>query len=158
MLGDALFEDVPHLGTLLLHHLLGALDGVDVSALFQLVVDERLEELDRHLLRQTALVQLERGADDDDRAARVVDALAEQVLTEAPLLALEHVAQALERALVRTGDRLAAAAVVEEGVDRFLQHAALVADDDLGRVELEQALQAVVAVDDASVKVVEIAG
>ena len=57
VLGDDLFEDVPHLGTLLLHHLLGALDGVDVPALFELVVDEGLEELDGHLLGQTALVQ-----------------------------------------------------------------------------------------------------
>ena len=76
-------------------------------------------------------MQLERRTDDDDRAARVVDALAEQVLTEAALLALEHVGEALQRALVGTGDGLAAAAVVEEGVDRLLQHAALVADDDL---------------------------
>jgi len=90
---DDLFEDVPNLGTLLLHHLLRRLDGVDVSALFELVVDERLEQLERHLVRQTALVQLERGADDDDRTARVVDALAEEVLAEASLLALEHVAQ-----------------------------------------------------------------
>ncbi len=158
MLADDLVQDVPHLGTLLLHHLLRALDGVDVTALFELVVDERLEELERHLLRQTALVQLQRGADDDHGAARVVDALAEQVLAEAALLALEHVGQALERALVRTGDGLAAAAVVEEGVDRLLQHAALVPDDDLRSVELEQALQAVVAVDDAAVEIVEIAG
>ena len=93
VLADDLFEDVPDLGTLLLHHLLRALDGVDVAALFELVVDERLEQLERHLLRQTALVQLERRADDDDRAARVVDALAEQVLAEAALLALEHVAE-----------------------------------------------------------------
>ena len=56
------------------------------------------------------------------------------------------------------GDGLAAAAVVEERVDRLLEHAALVADDDLGRVELEQALQAVVAVDDAAIEIVEIAG
>ena len=158
VLGDDLFEDVPDLGTLLLHHLLGALDGVDVPALLELVVDERLEELDRHLLGQTALVQLERRADDDDRAARVVDALAEQVLAEPALLALEHVAQALERALVGARDGLAATAVVEEGVDRLLQHAALVADDDLGRVELEQPLEAVVAVDDAAVEVVQVAG
>ena len=145
------------LGALLLHHLLRRLDGVDVAALFELVVDERLEELERHLVRQTALVQLERRADDDDRTARVVDALAEQVLAEAALLALQHVAEGLERALVRTGDGLAATAVVEEGVDRLLQHAALVPDDDLRSVELEQALQAVVAVDDAAVEVVEIA-
>jgi hypothetical protein len=157
VLADDLFEDVPDLGALLLHHLLRGLDGVDVPALFELVVDERLEQLERHLLRQAALVQAQRRADDDDRAARVVDALAEQVLAEAALLALEHVAERLERALVRAGDRLAAAAVVEEGVDRLLEHAALVADDDLGRVELEQPLQAVVAVDDAAVEIVEIA-
>ncbi len=49
VLADDLFEDVPDLGALLLHHLLRALDGVDVAALFELVVDERLEELERHL-------------------------------------------------------------------------------------------------------------
>src|SRR5205085_6603129 len=92
------------------------------------------------------------------RTARVVDALAEEVLAEAALLALQHVAERLERALVRTGDRLAATAVVEEGVDRLLQHAALVADDDLRSVELEEALQTVVAVDDATIEIVEIAG
>jgi hypothetical protein len=158
VLGDDLLEDVPDLRALLLDELLGALDGVDVAALFELVVDERLEELERHLLRQTALVQAQRRTDDDDRAARVVDALAEQVLAEAALLALEHVRQRLQRALVRARDRLAAAAVVEEGVDRLLQHAALVADDDLRRVELDEALEAVVAVDDAAVEVVEVAG
>jgi hypothetical protein len=158
VLADDLLEDVPHLGALLLHHLLRRLDGVDVAPLFELVVDERLEQLERHLLGKTALVQAQRGADDDDASAGVVDALAEQVLAEAALLALEHVAERLERALVRASDDLAAAAVVEEGVDRLLQHAALVADDDLGRVQLEQPLEAVVAVDDAAVEIVEIAG
>src|SRR4029078_28535 len=61
------------------------------------------------------------------------------------------------RALVRTGDGLAATTVVEERVDRLLEHAALVPDDDLRSVELEQVLQAVVAVDDAAVEIVEIA-
>jgi hypothetical protein len=153
---DHLFQDVPDLGTLLLHQLLGALDGGDQAALFQLVVDERLEELEGHLLGQAALVQLQLGADDDDRTARVVDALAEQVLPEAPLLALQHVGQRLQRALVGPGDGLAATAVVEQGVHRLLQHPLLVADDDLGSVELLQALEAVVAVDHAAVEVVEI--
>ena len=101
---------------------------------------------------------LQLGADDDDRTARVVDALAEQVLAEPALLALEHVGERLQRALVRAGDGLAAAAVVEQRVDRLLQHALLVADDDLRRVELLQALQAVVAVDDAAVEIVQIRG
>jgi hypothetical protein len=46
-----------------------------------------------------ALVQLEVRAGHDHRAARVVDALAEQVLAETALLALEHVAQGLQRRL-----------------------------------------------------------
>jgi hypothetical protein len=133
------------------------LDGRREAPLLQLVVDEGLEQLERHLLRQAALVQLELRAHHDDRAARVVHALAEEVLPEAALLALEHVAQRLQRALVGTGDGLAAAAVVEEGVDGLLQHPLLVADDDLRRVELLQPLEAVVAVDHAAVEVVEVA-
>src|ERR1051325_7757745 len=87
-----------------------------------------------------------------------VDALAEQVLAEPALLALEHVGQRLERPLVGSGDGLAAAAVVEQRVDRFLQHALLVADDDLRGVQLLKTAQAVVAVDDAAVQVVEVTG
>jgi hypothetical protein len=63
-------------------------------------VDERLEQLERHLLGQAALVQLEFRAGHDDRTAGIVDALAEQVLAEAALLALEHVGERLQRTLV----------------------------------------------------------
>ncbi len=119
---------------------------------------ERLEQLQRHLLGQTALVQLELRADDDDRTARVVDALAEQVLAEPALLALEHVGEGLERAVAGTGDRAAAAAVVEQRVDGLLQHPLLVVDDDLGSPEVEQTPQAVVAVDHAAVQVVQVGG
>ena len=156
MLADHLFEDVPHLGAFTLHHALGSLDGRGFAAQLQLLEDERLEQLERHLLRQAALVQAQRRADHDDRTAGVVDALAEQVLAEAALLALDHVGERLERALVGAGDRTAAAAVVEQRVHRLLQHALLVAHDDVGRVEFEQAAQAVVAVDDAAVEVVQV--
>jgi hypothetical protein len=54
-------------------------------------------------------------------------------------------------------DRTAAAAVVEQRVDGLLQHALLVVDDDLGSAEVEQPLEAVVAVDDPAVQVVEVA-
>ena len=99
---------------------------------------------------------LQRRAGDDDRAAGVVDALAEQVLAEAALLALEHVRQRLQRAVARAGDRTATAAVVEQRVDGLLQHALLVVDDDLRGAEAEQAAEAVVAVDHAPVQVVEV--
>ena len=90
---DDFFQDVPHHRFLHLHHFLGLLDGGAVARLFQAVIDERLEQLERHLLGQAALVQLELGAYHDDRTAGVVDALAEQVLAEAALLALERVGE-----------------------------------------------------------------
>jgi hypothetical protein len=156
MFADHLFEDVPHLGALALDQLLRRLDRGGEAAALQLGEDERLEQFERHLLRQAALVQLERRADHDDRTAGVVDALAEQVLAEAALLALDHVGERLQRALVRARDRAAATAVVHQRIDRFLQHALFVAHDDVGRIEFEQALEAVVAVDDAAVQVVEV--
>ena len=158
VLADHVLEDVPDDGLLRLDHLLRGLDRGREAHRLELVEDERLEELERHQLRQAALVQLQLRADDDDRAARVVDALAEQVLAEASALALDHVGERLQRTLVGAGHRLAAAAVVEQRVDGFLQHPLLVADDDVRRLELEQALQPVVPVDHAAIQVVQVGG
>ena len=97
MLADDLVEDVPDLRLFLLDELLGLLDGCGLAQRLEARVDERLEQFERHLLGQTALVQLQFGTDHDDRAAGIVDALAEQVLTEAALLALQHVGERLQR-------------------------------------------------------------
>ncbi len=158
VLVDDLLEHVPDLADHRVDHLLGRLDVLRGLALDQAGHDERLEQLERHDLGQAALVQLEVGAGDDHRAPGVVHALAEQVLAEAPLLALEHVRQALQRTVAGTGDGTPAAAVVEQRVDGLLEHALLVVDDDLRRAEVEQPLEAVVAVDDAAVEVVEVGG
>ena len=93
MFANDVFENVPDHRILLLDHFLGLLDRGAVPLRFELVIDERLEKLERHLLRQTALVELEFRANDDDGTAGVVNALAEQVLAEAALLALERVGQ-----------------------------------------------------------------
>ena len=98
MLADHLFEDVPDLRPLLLDHALRRLDRAGEAVEFELRIDERLEQLQGHLLRQPALVQLQLGTDDDHRAAGIIDALAQEVLAEAALLALEHVAQATSAA------------------------------------------------------------
>src|SRR5258707_6554171 len=158
VLADDVLQEVPDLRTLLLHHLLGRLDGGDQPLFLQLRVDEGLEQLQGHLLGQAALVELELGADHDDRAARVVHALAEQVLAEPALLALQGVGEGLQRTVVGPAQHAAAAAVVEERVHRFLEHALLVAHDDVGRAQLDELLQAVVAVDDAPVEVVQVGG
>src|SRR4051794_8343937 len=101
-------------------------------------------------------MQLEFGTDDDHRTAGIVDALAEQVLAEAPLLALQHIGERLQRTLVGARNNAATAAVVEQRINRFLKHALLVADDDVRRAQLDQPLEAVVAVDDAAIEIVEV--
>ncbi len=56
------------------------------------------------------------------------------------------------------GDRATAAPVVDQGVAGFLEHALLVADDDLRRAQLKKPLEPVVAVDHAPVEVVQVGG
>src|SRR5581483_1038753 len=113
---DDLFQDVPYNRFLLFHHLLGLLDGRTVPGLFEPVIDKRLEQFQRHLFRQAALVQLELGTDDNHRTAGVVDALAEQILTEAALLAFQGVGERLERAVVGATQDAAPASVIEQRV------------------------------------------
>ena len=113
MFANDFFEDVPDDGFLLLDHLLGLLDGGAVAGGFELVIDERLEKLEGHFLRQAALIEAQLGADDNDGAAGIIDALAEEVLAEAALLALQGVGQRLERAIVGAAQHAAAAAVIE---------------------------------------------
>src|SRR5436305_5129143 len=88
LLADHLFEDVPDLRPLLLDHALRRLDRAGEAVELELGVNERLEQFERHLLRQPALMQLQLRADDDHRAARIIDALTEQVMAEPALLAL----------------------------------------------------------------------
>src|SRR6266511_3867159 len=86
MLRDHLFEHVPDLERHRVDVLLRGLDVLHRLALDEPAHDEGLEQLERHDLRETALVQLQLRAGNDHRAARVVDALAEQVLAEPALL------------------------------------------------------------------------
>ena len=155
---DDVFQHFPHLGAPTLDHPLGRLDVLSQFLVHQALHDEGLEQLQGHDLGQTTLVELEVGTHHDDRTAGVVHPLAQQVLTEPALLALEHVGEGLERAVSRSGDRAAPAAVVEQGVDGLLEHALLVVHDDLGGAEIEEALEPVVPVDDPAVQVVQVGG
>ncbi len=92
-----LFERVPDLGADALDHLAWRLDVVGNAVLNQLLHNEGLEQLQRHFLGQTALIHLQLRADDDNGTAGIVNTLAQQVLTEAALLALQHIGQGLER-------------------------------------------------------------
>src|SRR5882724_4085899 len=94
----------------------------------------------------------------DHRPAGIVHPLAEQVLAEPAVLALEHVREALERPLPTTPDGLRAPPVVEQRVHRLLEHALLVPEDDLRRLVLDQLGEPVVPVDHPPIQVVQVAG
>ena len=149
-------ENVPNLWQLALDHLLGSLDGGRQTTHFQLAENERLEQFECHLLRQTALVQTQGRTYGNYRTARIVNTLTEQVLTETTLLTLDHIGQGFQRTLVRASDGTTATAVVQQGVDRFLQHALFVAHDDVRSRQIEQALQTVVTVDYPTIQIVQV--
>src|SRR5262245_54527446 len=113
MLPNHFIENIPDCRSFFLPLFLTAFDGGYIPALFELVVNERLEQLERHFFRQPALMQPEFRTDDDDRTAGVVDSFSQQVLTEATGFSFEHVAQRLQRATVLARDRAAASAIVK---------------------------------------------
>ena len=63
------------------------------ALLDQALHDEGLEQLQRHILGQAALMELELRAYDDNGTAGIVHALAQQVLAEATLLTAKQVGQ-----------------------------------------------------------------
>ena len=76
MLADHLLQDVPDLRHLEFDHALRVLDRGRVAVALELRVDERLEEFERHLLGQAALVQEQFRTDHDHGTPGVVAASA----------------------------------------------------------------------------------
>ena len=113
VLGNSLFQHIPHLGTLTLHHALCRLDVLRIALLHQTLHHEWLEQLQRHQLWQTTLVQLQLRTNDNHGTTGVIHALTQQVLTETALLALEQVRQRLQRAVARSGDWATTSTIVE---------------------------------------------
>ena len=156
MFADHFIQNIPHHRHFLLHQLFRRFHGSRFAAHFQLVEDERFEQFQGHAFGQAALVQAQVGAYGNHGTAGVVDALTQQVLTEAAAFTFNHIGQRFERAFVGAGHGFAATAVIQQAVYRFLQHAFFVAHDDVGRMQLQQAFETVVAVDHATIKVVQI--
>ena len=74
------------------------------------------------------------------------------------MLTLEGVGEGLEGTVAFALDGAALAAVVEEAVDGLLEHALLIAQNDVGGFDLDETLETVVADEDAAIEVVEVGG
>ena len=153
---DNFVQDIPDNRFFALNHFLRGFDGGGQATQFQLAVNERFEQLQRHFLRQTALMQTQVWTYGDNRTTGVVNTLTEQVLTETTLFTFDHVGQRFQRTLVRTGDRTTATTVIQQGVNRFLQHTFFVAYDDIRRSQIQQTFQTVVTVNDATIQIVQV--
>ena len=151
MLFDNIFEDIPYLRLQTLYHLLRTLDVVCGSVLDKLLHNERLEQLDRHLLRKTTLVDLQLRSYDDNGTSGIVNSFTKQVLAETALFTFQHIGKGFQCTVSRTGYRSAAASVIDQGVNSLLQHTLLIADDDVRSTKLEKTCKTVVTVDDSSV-------
>src|SRR5690606_34719190 len=156
MLADHFIKNIPDFRAFLFNQLLRLLNSRREALGVKTCIDERLEQFECHLIRQAALVQLEFWTGHDNRTTGIIDTLAKQVLAEAPLLAFQHGRQRLQRTLVGAGDDAATTAVIEQRGNGFLQQALFIADDDAGRAQFHQALQTVVTVDDATIKIIEL--
>ena len=153
---DHLFKNIPDLGTDFLHHALGALDVMNQLVIDQPLHHKGLEQLQGHLLGQAALVEFQVRADNDHRAARIIDPLTQEILAKAALFAFKHIAQGLQGAIPRTGHRPASPAVVDKRINGFLEHSLLVADNNIGSPQVEKPLQAIVAVNYPAVEIIQI--
>ena len=112
MLTDNLGQNVPNFGWFTFYHLLGRFNGARQAAMLQLAEDKGLEELQSHFLRQSTLMQSQCWASHNHRSTRVINALTQEVLTEATLLTFNHICQRLQWPLVRSSDRTSTTTVV----------------------------------------------
>ena len=115
-----ILQNRPHLRRRPFHHPLGRPDVRRQRIVHQPVHHKGFEQLQRHPLGQPAFVHLQLRPHHNDRPARVVHPLAQQVLPEPPLFALQQIAQRLQLVVALALHGLALPSVVNQRVHRFL--------------------------------------
>ena len=156
MIVDDIFQRIPYFRRRTVYHLSCALDVCNDLGVHQTFQHERLEQFQRHFLRQTALIHFQLRSDNDYRTTGIVNTLTQQVLTETSLLTFQHIRQGLQRTVVRTGDRSAVSAVVDKGIDCLLEHTLFIADNDLRCIQFQHTFQTIVTVDDPAIQIVQV--
>ena len=155
---DDIFQCIPNFRRSPVYHLSGTLNICNDLGIYQPLQNERLEQFQCHFFRQTALIHPQFRTNDDNRTTGVVNTLTEQVLTESTLLALQHIRQGFQCTVIRTRNRSAVSAVVNQSIDCFLQHPLFVPDNDVRCIQFQHPLQPVVPVDDTAVQIIQVGG
>src|SRR5262245_61538698 len=103
-------------------------------------------------------MQFQARATDDNRPGRVIDSLAQEVLPEASLFALDHLGQRPQRPARDSLDRGVAVLVVEQGIYETLQPALFLAQDHFGSLTSGPFANALVGLEDLLIEVIEVTG
>ena len=149
-------QNIPHHIVGAFDHFLRASNGVHNPLFLKTPYDERLKKHQGHLLGKAALTHVQIRSDHNHGTAGVIHTLAQQILAETSLLALQHVAEGFQRTVAGAGHGPAVAPVVKQRIHRLLKHAFLVADDHIRCFQLQQVPQTVVAVDHTAIEIVQI--
>ena len=156
MFSDNFFQNIPYFCLQSFYHSLSGFDVVCQTIFHQFLHYEGFEQFDRHFFRQTALVNFQFRTYYDYRTAGVVNTFTQQVLTETTLFTFQHIGQRFQCSVTGACYRSAAAAVVDQCVNCFLQHSFFVSYDDVGSAQIQQSFQTVVSVDNSSVQIVQV--
>ena len=95
MLLDNLLKHIPYLRIHLVDKLFRIFNILADSLCHKLLHYKGLKQLDRHFLRQTALVNFQLGTYHNNGTSGIVNTLSEQVLTETSGFTLKHIGQGL---------------------------------------------------------------
>ena len=82
MFSDDFFQNIPYLCIQSLYKFLGIFDILRNTSRYEFFHYKRFKQLDRHFLRQTALVNFQFRSYDDNGTTRIINTFSEQVLTE----------------------------------------------------------------------------
>ena len=156
MFTDDVFQRIPNFRLITFHHQFCCLNGRCLLFFDQLLKDKRLEQFQSHSFGQTTLMQTQGRTNYNHRATGIIYPLTKKVLTEAALLTLDHVRQRFQWTFIGTGNGTSPPTVIQQGIYRLLQHPFFVTHDNIRRKQLQQTFQAVVAINDATIKIIQI--
>ena len=156
MFFDNVFQNIPYSWLKLLYHLLGILNIVRGAVCYQFFHNERLKQLDCHLFWQTALINLQLWSNNDNGTSGVVNTLTKKVLTETSGFTFQHIRKGFQGSVSRTCNRAATTTIVDQGVNCFLKHTFLIADNDIRSTKLQQSFQTIITINDSSVQIIQV--
>ena len=156
MIFDNVLKNVPHHVFRLFHGTFRRFDVVALTAFHKTAHNKRLEQLYRHFLGQAALINFQVGSYNDNRTSRIVHTFTQQVLTETSLFTAEHGGERFQLSVRRSGECFSSSAVIDQRVHSFLQHTLFVFDDHFRSGNFHHLLEAVIAVDNAAIQIVQI--